>query len=156
MTANPTQSNEISDIVTTSLEVLLADIYQLYVKTLAYHWNVEDPRFSQLHEFFEEQYTQLAENLDEVAERIRKLGKKAPGSLKELIKLKRLDDTADVETGDQMITVLFKDYQSLIVCLKNDIDQADEQNDPGTADMLTAMLRQFEKTAWMLRSHLSR
>ena len=68
------------DAIATGLSRLLADSYTLYLKTHNYHWNVEGPMFSTLHQMFEEQYTELATAVDEIAERIRALGIKAPGS----------------------------------------------------------------------------
>lgn len=138
-----------------NLATLLADIHQLYIKTLAYHWNVEDARFSQLHEFFETLYQQLAQTMDEVAERIRKLGQFAPSTLSKLTSLKRLGDTQDAQTGNQMISFLAEDFERLCVWLREDIKNADELGDPGTSDMLVGILRDSEKAAWMLRSHLS-
>ncbi|MCB1057523.1 MAG: DNA starvation/stationary phase protection protein, partial [Acidobacteria bacterium] len=56
------------------LSRLLADSYTLYLKTHNYHWNVEGPMFNTLHLMFEGQYTELAEAVDVIAERIRALG----------------------------------------------------------------------------------
>ena len=62
------------------LAALLADSYSLYLKTHNFHWNVTGPQFNTLHEMFETQYTELAIAVDDIAERIRALGVKAPGS----------------------------------------------------------------------------
>lgn len=70
--------------VTKELATLLADSYLLYVKTHNYHWNVTGPMFTTLHTLFENQYTELATAVDEIAERIRSLGPYAPGSLAEI------------------------------------------------------------------------
>jgi starvation-inducible DNA-binding protein len=60
---------------------VLADSYTLYLKTHNFHWNVTGPRFQPLHTIFEEQYTELALAVDQIAERIRALGFVAPGQL---------------------------------------------------------------------------
>ncbi len=138
------------------LAITLADIHQLYIKTLGFHWNVEDARFSQLHNLFQDLYEELAEHLDLVAERIRMLGEKSPGSIRELNELKRLKDTGVVAWADEMIEQLSNDYKSLIEFLKEDIDQADKEGDPGTADLLTNILRSYEKNHWFLVSHLKK
>lgn len=148
----PTQS---IDTIVGNLNVLLADIHQLYIKNLGYHWNVQDPRFYQLHQLFEAGYEELASNLDLVAERIRKLGRLAPQSIKELSEAVRLQDTQPVNTAQQMIDLLACDYESLLIWLREDIDAATDLGDFGTADMLTELLRQYEKRAWFLRSHLT-
>ena len=73
------QRNEIAE----GLSRLLADTYVLYGKTHGFHWNVTGPMFNTLHLMFEGQYTELAAAVDEIAERIRALGVKAPGSYSE-------------------------------------------------------------------------
>lgn len=148
-------SNEAVQSVTERLAVLLSDIHQLYIKNLAYHWNVEDQRFHLLHELFEQGYKELAADMDLVAERIRELGRFAPQTVEELSKRSRLSDTQVATTGDQMIDVLAKDYELLLLRLREDIECADGQGDIGTADMLTGLLRQYEKRVWFLRSHLT-
>lgn len=137
------------------LAVLLADVHCLYIKTLGFHWNVVDKRFSELHAFFESIYKMLAEDLDEVAERIRKLQQSAPASVGELAKLSRLKDAPKISAGDEMIRHLLADFEALVASLKSDIAFADDQSDPGTADLLTGILRAYEKRAWMLRSFQS-
>jgi starvation-inducible DNA-binding protein len=137
----------------------LADLHVLYQKTRNYHWNVVGPRFHELHEFFEEQYTEIAENIDEVAERIRQLGGKAPGTMAEYLKTARLSEEQpgvypDAET---MIANLLADHEAIIRQLREDINTADEDcGDTGTADFLTALLEDHEKKAWMLRSFLEK
>jgi starvation-inducible DNA-binding protein len=69
------------------LSRLLADSYTLYLKTHNYHWNVTGPMFNTLHLMFETQYTELAQAVDQIAERIRALGHRAPGSYKAFSRL---------------------------------------------------------------------
>lgn len=144
---------EVVDSITNHLSSLLADIHQLYVKTSAFHWNVVDPRFKSLHELFEEGYTQLSGDLDSVAERIRALGKFAPGSVEKLASLSRLDDTPDTTNGNEMIDYLIHDFGKLNEFIREGISTAEQAADPGTADLLTSLLRNYEKYRWMLQSH---
>src|SRR5690554_1587988 len=74
------------------LNALLADEHVLYIKTRSYHWHVTGPHFVGLHQLFEEQYTALAQEIDEMAERIRILGGKALGSMQEFLKHTRLEE----------------------------------------------------------------
>src|SRR5262245_64612701 len=76
--------------VVTLLIPLLADEYVLYTKTRNFHWNVVGPQFNDLHKFFEAQYTELNDVVDNVAERARALGGAAAGSLAEFTQLARL------------------------------------------------------------------
>ncbi|WP_163144180.1 Dps family protein, partial [Arhodomonas sp. KWT] len=75
---------------------LLADSYTLYLKTHNFHWNVTGPMFNSLHLMFEEQYTELATAVDQVAERIRTLGFPAPGSYKQFAELSSVEEATDV------------------------------------------------------------
>lgn len=88
-----------SNISVEKLSILLANTYTLYLKTQNYHWNIVDPYFSDLHALFEKQYTELAENVDEIAERIRTLGAQAPGTFAEFLTLKTLDEAKTNLTG---------------------------------------------------------
>ncbi len=135
----------------------LADLHVLYIKTRNYHWNVVGPRFQPLHAFFEEQYDVLSEAIDEVAERIRKLQGKAPGSMAEFLKMARLcEEKADVyPPADGMIRSLLADHEAVIRQLRKDIDTtAEKSDDIGTSDFLTGLMESHEKMAWMLRSFL--
>lgn len=134
---------------------LLADEHVLYLKTRNFHWNVTGPYFGPLHALFESQYTALAETIDEIAERIRSLGGVAPGSMKEFLKLARLDEQPGGKLdSEKMLAALLTDHEAVIRTLRTDIAVADKAGDSGTNDFLVGLLEAHEKTAWMLRSHL--
>jgi starvation-inducible DNA-binding protein len=138
------------------LNLLLADQHVLYIKTRNYHWNVVGPHFHSLHEFLEDQYEALAEEIDEVAERVRQLGVQATATMSEFVDRARLrEEPGTVPDSVTMIRNLLHDHESVIVQLRKDIDRcADELNDQGTADLLTGIMEKHEKQAWMLRAHL--
>ena len=135
----------------------LADLHVLYIKTRNYHWNVVGPRFQPLHAFFEEQYEDIAKAIDEVAERIRMLQGKSPGSMAEFLKMARLceEKAGNYPSADDMIRSLLADHEAIIRQLRKDIETTDEKdNDIGTSDFLTGLIEDHEKMAWMLRSFL--
>ncbi len=136
------------------LNSVLADEYVLYTKTRNFHWNVESPSFSELHKFFEAQYEELNDIIDEVAERVRQVGEKSVATLKEFISLARLKEQPGKYPGDtQMIKTLLADQESLIRTLRKDLETVNEEHgDMGTSDFLTGLMEQHEKMAWMLRS----
>jgi starvation-inducible DNA-binding protein len=138
------------------LNTLLADEYVLYTKTRNYHWNVVGPQFNDLHRFFESLYTPLNDVIDEVAERARALGGRAFGSLAEFTKAARLpEDPGTAPVAREMLASLLADHESVITSLRADVETVtDEHRDAATADFLTGLLAQHEKTAWMLRAHL--
>jgi starvation-inducible DNA-binding protein len=138
------------------LHALLADEYILYTKTRKAHWNVSGPHFVPYHQFFEEQYDQLAERIDEVAERSLKLGIKVPATLAEFSKLTRLAEApGESPSPTELVKGLLHDHETLIRQLRTDLKTAAELGDDGTADFFTGLMEQHEKQAWMLRSLIS-
>lgn len=136
------------------LATLQADTFLLYVKTQNFHWNVVDPRFYALHKFFEEQYEELAEAIDLIAERIRGVGEKALGSMHEYLEFTRLEESKNNLSADEMLKILLQDHESIIHWLRKAIVQTSEWGDEGSSDLCINRLRVHEKTAWMLKSHL--
>lgn len=137
-----------------SLSLVLADTYVLYTKTQNFHWNITDPRFYSLHLFLEKQYQELAEANDELAERIRMLGERSPGSLKQFIEMTALKESDGDLCGDEMLQELLEDHEAVCRFIREKIELSSELGDEGTADLLIKRLREHEKHAWMLRSHL--
>jgi starvation-inducible DNA-binding protein len=135
---------------------LLASSYTLYLKTHNYHWNVIGPMFTTLHTLFEQQYTELALAVDEIAERIRSLGHVAPGSYRDFSKLSKVKDAPEkVPSAQQMIQDLVDDYGTVAEIARSLVGIAEEANDQATADLATRRIDVSEKAAWMLRSHLA-
>ncbi len=142
--------------VATGLKVVLADESMLYQKLRNYHWNVTGRHFFELHIALEEQYTAIAEVIDEVAERIRQYGVFAPGTLAEFKQLTRLSEQPGVYPDARtMVANLVADHETIIRNLRDDINTIeDKDDDVGAADLLTGMLQTHQKMAWMLRMYL--
>ena len=142
--------------ITDMLSVILADAYMLYTKTRKFHWNVNGQSFMELHKLFENQYNKLEEAIDEIAERINKLGAPALGTLKEFAQLTTLKE-APGKYPDQvsMIKELLADHESVIKTLRKNIDDSEDKfKDKGTADFLTGIMQEHETIAWTLRRYL--
>ena len=139
------------------LAVILSDEMTLYIKTRKFHWNVAGESFMELHKLFEAQYTELEASIDEVAERISKLGGKTIGTMNEFTLLSRIVEHPNkYPVQKAMLAELLSDHEILISELRKDIDVcSDECHDAGTADLLTKILLQHETTAWILRRYLS-
>ena len=133
----------------------MADSYTLYLKTHNYHWNVTGPQFNTLHQMFEEQYTELAAAVDEIAERIRALGVRAPGSYKEYAALTNIEESIGEESAEEMIRQLAVGQETVVRTARDAFPAADAANDEPTADLLTQRMQIHEKNAWMLRSMLA-
>jgi len=138
------------------LSRFLADSYTLYLRTHNYHWNVTGPMFNTLHQMFEVQYTEQWTALDAIAERIRALGERAPGSYTEFARLSSLRESDSEVTPDwrTMVMRLVEGNEAVCRTARSVFAVADEANDQPTADLMTQRLQVHEKNAWMLRSLL--
>lgn len=134
------------------LSRLLADTYTLYLKTHNFHWNVTGPMFETLHLMFERQYNELALAVDLIAERIRALGCRAPGTYSEFVKLTSIPEEPGVPKANDMVRQILDGHETVTRTARTLFPVADEAHDEPTADLLTQRMQLHEKTAWMLRS----
>jgi starvation-inducible DNA-binding protein len=150
----PEAINEPESRVAAALAAVLGDTFRLYMKVHGFHWNVTGPRFPALHAMFEEQYNELWQALDPMAERIRALGQPAPGSLKAISTLGELAETEGVLDADAMIKAALDGHQAVARSAKAALAIAEGAGDAATADLLTQRIASHEKTQWMLRATL--
>lgn len=143
--------------VTEILTYVLCDAMVLYTKTRKFHWNVSGNSFMELHELFEEHYKVLEKAIDEIAERINKLGTKTPGTMQEFLEMTSLKESPGrYPSQKEMIRELLKDHEAVIVQLRQFVDDTDEKfGDMGTSDFLTDLLKEHETIAWTLRRYLN-
>ena len=141
--------------IAAGLSRLLADSYTLYLKTHNYHWNVTGPQFNTLHTMFEGQYTELAAAVDEIAERIRALGIKAPGSYTAFTGLTSIEEGTGDESAEEMVRQLVVGQETVARTAREAFPAAEEASDEPSADLLTQRMQIHEKNAWMLRSMLA-
>lgn len=136
-----------------NLTVVLASEMVLYVKTRKFHWNVAGPSFMEMHKLFEAQYNELELIIDEVAERIGKLGENAIGTMKDFNEHSILEECHKDETKEAMVAELLEDYRTMITKLREIIKETEETDDFGTADFLTGIIQKHEEQAWILRRY---
>jgi len=141
-------------VITSGLGRLLADSYTLYLKTHNYHWNVTGPQFSTLHALFETQYAELALAVDQIAERIRALGHRAPGSYREFAELSVITEDRDQPAARQMLERLVQGQETVVRTARQIFPLVEAAADEPTADLLTQRMQVHEKNAWMMRSLL--
>ncbi len=138
------------------LTVVLANEMVVYVKTRKFHWNVTGNSFMELHKLFEKQYNDIALAVDEVAERISKLGGKAIGSMDAFLKHATLKESKSDPAQKAMIEELLSDHEEAATDIRKFINEIEEDTDDiGTADFLTDLLRDHESKAWVLRKYLA-
>lgn len=150
-------SEEKLNTIAKLLSTVLSNEMILYVKTRKFHWNVCGESFMELHKLFQAQYTELEEEIDEIAERISKLGSKSIGTMSEFLELASIKEKPGVyASSKEMLEELLADHESLIVLLRKDIDLcAEKHKDAGTTDFLTKLMESHETTAWVLRRYLN-
>ncbi len=136
-----------------NLEVVLANTFILYTKTLNFHWHVVGSNFMELHGLFQGQYEALALSVDDIAERIRTLGFKAPGTLVEFLHLTTLHENKEDLKATEMLKHLLHDYETMIYHTRNTLTDIDEK-DVGSRALLEGLLTHYEKTSWILGAYL--
>nr|WP_237134571.1 MULTISPECIES: Dps family protein [unclassified Pseudohongiella]MAY54824.1 DNA starvation/stationary phase protection protein [Gammaproteobacteria bacterium]MDH7944811.1 Dps family protein [Pseudohongiella sp. SYSU M77423]MEC8859965.1 Dps family protein [Pseudomonadota bacterium] len=134
------------------LKRLLADSYTLYLQTHNFHWNVEGPSFRELHLMFEEHYVELAQAVDDIAERIRTLDVPAPGTYKEFARLSSIKEVDGVPSAKEMVDLLTKGHEQVVKTCREVVKLAQQGDDESSAALASDRMRIHEKTAWMLRA----
>ena len=143
--------------ITGLLSTVLSNEMTLYVKTRKFHWNVSGESFMELHKLFESQYQQLELSIDEVAERINKLGRQVIGTMQEYLALSGIKETpGKYHSSKEMLEELLTDHETVIVQLRGNIDDCSKKyKDAGTTDFLTKLMETHETIAWILRRYLN-
>lgn len=148
------EARDADGAVTGALGQLLADSYRLALKTQNFHWNVTGPQFSALHELFEQQYRELAEAIDTIAERLRALGVRSPGSFAEFRRLSTVGDAHGEPDAFEMCRTLADDHRLVSETAARVVRAATEIGDEGTADLAVGRIRVSDKASWILISHV--
>ncbi|WP_404471751.1 DNA starvation/stationary phase protection protein [Vreelandella venusta] len=137
------------------LNELLSNYQIFYMNVRGYHWNVKGRQFFQLHEKFEELYTDLLAKVDEVAERILTLGHQPLHAYSDYVKISNIQEDKDVKDGETCVRGILKGYQSIIELQREILSLASDAEDEGTAAQAGDYIREQEKTVWMLTSYLA-
>ena len=143
-----------NEAVVKALSKLLADTYTLYLKTHNYHWNVTGPMFNTLHTLFETEYTEYALAVDEIAERIRAVGARAPGSYSEFAEIASVKEDRGSPPAMEMIRHLAADQETVATAARAVVGAAEAIGEQASADLGVRRIDVHEKNAWMLGSHL--
>jgi len=143
--------------ITSMLSNVLSDSMVLYSKTRKFHWNVKGESFMELHKLFEGQYKKLEEAIDEIAERINKLGAPVIGTFKEFLDNATLKESpGKYPDKNGMLKELLSDHETVIKALRKNIDDSEDKfKDKGTADFLTNLIQEHETIAWTLRRYFN-
>merc|ERR1712054_680337 len=143
-------------VIADGLAKVLADSYLLMIKTHLYHWNVKGGLFYTIHEMTEQQYTDLFEAIDVIAERIRALGYDSPGTISEFSQMSLIKDGKISPSESEIIADLLTSHEGIVRTIRDVMKDASKAGDEVTLDMLTGRSNVHEKTAWMWRSFLEK
>lgn len=138
------------------LNDLVATWSVLYTKLHNYHWYVSGPSFFTLHEKFEELYNEVTLTLDEVAERILSKGGKPVATLQEHLEMSLIREATGTESTEEMVQTIISDFKTIMEALKEAMNQAAEEGDDRTEDLLNANVQSLEKHTWMLSAFLGK
>ena len=136
------------------LNNLGADATVLFTKVHNYHWNVRGPGFFTLHEKFEELYDELADQLDEIAERVLQLGARPVGSLRACLELTVIEEETENIDAETMVHRLLGDLESFRSRVQAAITAAQETNDRTTENILDDIIDSHAKHVWMFGAYL--
>ncbi|WP_421859069.1 Dps family protein [Oceanicaulis sp.] len=139
-----------------ALGKVLADSYMLFIKTQGVHWNVVGPTFYSLHKLTEEHYENLYHAIDELAERIRALGEKAPASYRKYGELSEIRDYDLEQSADAHVRMLVDDHRTAVKSMRDAIEWCEDKKDFVTADMLIERMSWHEEAIWMLNAIIAK
>ncbi|HEX7979617.1 MAG TPA: DNA starvation/stationary phase protection protein [Gemmatimonadaceae bacterium] len=150
--ATPTDlAPEATREITEALNVVLADVFALYVKTKNFHWHMSGHHFRDYHLLLDEQAAQIFAMTDAVAERVRKIGGLTIHSVGEIARLQHiLDNDAEFVSPLDMLKALKDDNKTLLAELRTAHDTCDEHGDVGTTSMLEVWIDETERRIWFL------
>lgn len=144
------QSNAVAAL-SAALNMLLADIFALYLKTKNFHWHMSGPHFRDYHLLLDEQADQIYAISDPIAERVRKIGGTTIRSIGHIARLKHvLDNDADFVTPLDMLAELRDDNRDLAARMREIHALCDEHDDIATASLLEVWLDEAERRSWFL------
>lgn len=141
--------------VAMKLNELLADYHIYYMNLRGLHWNIQGPQFFALHGKFEELYNNVAEKIDEIAERILTLGQRPVHALSEFVGMNEvsgLKERTNITDGKQAIEVVLDGFKYLLAKQRELLELADEYNDEATNAMMSDYISEQEKLVWMFHA----
>jgi len=137
--------------VAAAMNLVLADVFALYLKTKNFHWHMSGPHFRDYHLLLDEHADQIFAMTDPIAERVRKLGRLTIRSIGEIARLQRIDDNdAEYVEPSDMLAELREDNKTLVARLREAHDVCDDAQDVATASLIEVWIDETERRTWFL------
>jgi starvation-inducible DNA-binding protein len=148
----PTDLNPSSvERIAGELNLIVADMFALYVKTKNFHWHMNGPHFRDYHLLLDQQAEQIYAAIDPLAERVRKLGRTTVRSIGEIARLQRIKDSdAEFAPASQMLAELIEDNKACAAAMRRAHSICDDSDDCGTAGLLETFVDETERRTWFL------
>lgn len=137
-----------------ALKIAFASEFAFYLKAHYFHWNVEGPLFTQMHDLFGKIYEEVYDSIDDFAENVRKVGAYTPGSFARFSTLTLVDDELRVPRAEEMVAELLHDSERMSEMFKIVFAASEELKLHGLSDFLAGRQDAHDKHSWMLRSTL--
>jgi starvation-inducible DNA-binding protein len=137
--------------ISAALNLILADVYAIYLKTKNFHWHMSGTHFRDLHLLLDEQAEQIFAMTDAVAERVRKVGGTTLRSIGHISRSQRISDNdAEFVTPQDMLSELCQDNRTLTASLRIAHDVCDEHRDIASASLIEVWIDESERRSWFL------
>jgi starvation-inducible DNA-binding protein len=141
--------------ISESLNLLLADVFALYLKTKSFHWHITGPHFRDYHLLLDEQAAQIFAMSDDIAERTRKIGGSTLRSVSDISRHQRLQDNNKTTfSATDMLAELCSDNRQLTAFLRLTHEVSDRNGDVATASLLENWIDETERRTWFLSAAL--
>jgi starvation-inducible DNA-binding protein len=138
--------------ISAALNALVADVFALYVKTKNFHWHVSGPHFRAYHLLLDEQGEQLIGVIDDIAERVRKIGGTTVRSIGHIARIASIaDNDAESVTPEDMLSELLDDNKTLLINMMRAHDLCERAGDVAGASALEMWIDDAQKRAWFLQ-----
>ena len=146
---------ELSQHLSTDLNLLLASFQRYYQNLRGIHWNIKGKRFFDLHLKFEELYNDANLKVDEIAERILTLGGIPCHTFEDYIEQSRVPVGKNITKDEEAIRLIVNSLKELLTIERNILMRSDDANDEGTNSMMSDFITEQEKTVWMMKAWLA-
>jgi starvation-inducible DNA-binding protein len=142
--------------VSAALNLMLADVFALYLKTKNFHWHMSGPHFRDYHLLLDEQSDQIFAMTDPIAERVRKIGGQTLRSIGHIARLQRVQDNdAEYVSPLDMLAELREDNKQLAASLRETHGVCDEAEDVASASLIEVWIDETERRTWFLSEIMS-
>jgi starvation-inducible DNA-binding protein len=150
------KTNHPQNPVVQTLQTQLANAYVLNLNYKHYHWQSFGPLFRDLHHLFDELAGEVYETTDELAERTRMIGQNPISHFEDFLKQATVKPAARKNDMQGMLKEARANTLIVIKEMRAAIKEANDADDPGTADVFTRFVQIHEKHEWFLRDMLEK